>query len=134
MQKKTYQKDQTAFKLCVYYSHKSNGIAYNIAEITHKHHRKYHDSIDFIPVQNGWLTRHDLALQKLLNHLKKHREKIFSALLFANNHKAKKQYLIGRFNKNTDFDIQVMPQFYKHPDGSVTISGLNQAPLETFDL
>ena len=131
---KNYKKDQSVFKLCVYYSHKSNGVAYNINEISHKEHRKYHDSFDFIPVQDGWLTRHDIAFNKLLNHLKKHRDKIFSALLFVNNFKAKKQYLIGSYNKSTDFDIQIQPNFYKHPDGSVTVQGLNQPPLKTFDL
>lgn len=134
MQKKTYTKDKTAFKLCVYYSHKSNGIAYNIAEISRKEHRKYHDSIDYIPIIDGWQTRHDLAYQKLINHLKKHRDKIFSALLYCNNHKANKQYLIAKFNRNIEFDHQVIPQFFKNPDGSIVVNGLNQKPLETYDL
>jgi len=133
--KNHYKKDQTAFKLVVYYSHRSNGTAYNINEITLKEHRKYHDSIDFIPIINGWQTRHDLAYSKLLNHLKKHRDKIFSALLFANNHKKKKQYLIGKFNRSNDFDIHILPQFTKdEKTGNVFITGLHQPALETYDL
>jgi hypothetical protein len=134
MKQKTFTKDKTAFKLCVYYSHRSNGTAYNIAEITRKDHRKYHDSIDYINTANGWLTRHDLAYQKLINHLKKHRDKIFSALLYCNNHKAGKQYLIAKFNRNVEFDEQVIPQFFKNTDGSIQVNGLNQAPLETYEL
>ena len=109
MEQKTYTKDKTAFKLCVYYSHRSNGTAYNIAEISRKEHRKYHDSIDYINTTNGWLTRHDLAYNKLINHLKKHRDKI-------------------------EFDEQVIPQFFKNTDGGIYVNGLNQSPLETYNL
>ena len=59
--------DLSVFKLCVYYSHRSNGQSYSITEISAQEHRKYHNSIDFISSQDGWITRHDLAFNKLVN-------------------------------------------------------------------
>ena len=126
--------DLSTFKLCVYYSHRSNGQAYNINEISLKEHRKFHNSIDFISSADGWLTRHDLAFNKLVNHVKKHREKIFMALLYANNFKTNKQFLLAKWGKNNEFDKIIVPTWEKNPKNEVFIHDLPCEPLETYEI
>lgn len=131
---KKNQSDRTAFKLCVYYSHKPTGIPYTYIETGLKKNRKYHDSHDFILSGNGYVTRHDLALNKLLTHLEKHKDKITQALLFANDHVNKKQYLIGQFGKNEEFNRFIQPEFISYDNKNIFFNGLIAPPIEEFDL
>jgi len=126
--------DTSVFKLCVYYSHRSNGQTYSITEISAQEHRKYHNSIDFIASPDGWQTRHDLAFNKLVNHIKKHRDKIFTALLYANNFKTNKQFLIGKWGRTNYFDKIIIPSFTKDAKNNILINGLPCEPLETYTI
>lgn len=129
-----FETDKTIFKLTCYYSHKPNGDPWNYTDISQERNRKFHDSHDFILTPNGYITRHDLALNKLLNHIKKHEANIISCLLFYNNHYEKKQYLIGKFYKDETKSQFVQPLFKSYDNGSVFFSELIGKPLGEFDL
>jgi len=135
---KTYVSDSTKFKLCVYYSHKPNGVPYSIVEINTKRHRHYHDSKDYKHTTSGkTVTRHDEAFNKLLRHVKKHEGHIISALLFVNDFIEGKQHLIGKFfPKDADRDDFVMPVFTEDElgMGHIYYAGLTASPIETTDI
>jgi len=133
--KKAFTSDLTTFKLSVYYSHRNTGQAYTKAEIDRKENRKFHNSIDFLPTVYGYYTRHDIALSKLTNHISKNRAFIISALLFVNDFKEKKQFLIGKYSKNADFDMFTQPLFtYKELKKDVLYNGLAAKPIDIFEL
>lgn len=103
--------DSTAFKLVCWYNQKPNGIFYTQQEIDANKNRKYHDSIDFILTTSGNVTRHDEALNKLLHHLEKYKQRIINAWLFYNDHVNDKQYLIGTFSQDEHRNKFVQPTF-----------------------
>lgn len=134
---KTYVSDTTKFKLCVYYSHKPDGVPYNIREINMKKHRHYHDSYDYVHTTGGkTVTRHDLAFNKLLHVIEEYKNHISFALLFVNDFVEGKQHLIGKFFKDPNRSIFIQPQFT--PDsigiGHIYYDGLTASPIETTDI
>jgi hypothetical protein len=126
--------DKTAFKIVVWYSHHSDGTPFTPEEIKTKQNRKYHDSKDFIYSKNGWITRHDIAYQKLCTHVEKNRNKILTALLFCNDISRKKQYLISKYSKNNEFDVIIKPQFASADNRHVFFYKLVAEPLEIYEL
>lgn len=134
---KYYEANSTKFKLCCYYSIRQNGVPYNHVEKIQKKHRKYHDSYDYINVTGGkTITRHDMALNKLLHHLETYKERIEFALLYMNDFTTDEQHLIGKFFKDESRSIFVMPSFSEdsYGVGHVLCSGLQSTPLETVPL
>ncbi len=135
-QPKVYQSDQTRFKLCVYYSHKPDGVPYSVVEKNLKKHRKYHDSYDYVHTAQGkTVTREDLAFNKLLHHVEQYKAHIESALLFVNDFAEGKQLLIAKFFKDEHRSIFIMP-FFSHDEliGHVYYSHLPIAPIETHNI
>lgn len=126
--------DTTVFKLCVWYSHKLDGTPYSYLEKQDNKNRKYHDSYDFVLSSDGWVTRNDLALNKLLNYLEQNKAKILNALLFCNDKMQKKQYLIGKFSQNETFNLFIMPKFTEPYKNAVFYDGLTAQPIETYEL
>lgn len=134
---KHYEANSTKFKLCVYYAIKPNGEAYTHPEKILKRHRKYHDSYDYINVTGGkTITRHDIALNKLLHHLEQYKERIEFALLYMNDFVNGEQHLIGKFFKDEARSIFIMPSFSEdsYGQGHVLCAGLQSSPLETVPL
>lgn len=134
---KQFETDNTKFKLCVYYHVKPDLTVYSHVEKIQKRHRKYHDSYDYVNVTGGkTITRHDMALNKLLHHLEQYKERIEFALLYMNDFANGEQHLIGKFFRDEVRSIFVMPEF--SPDsygvGHVLVSGLQSKPLETTKL
>lgn len=129
-----FETDLTVFKLCCYYSHRPNGLPWDYTEIAQEKNKKYHDSHDFILTPKGYITRHDIAYNKLLNHMVKHEKNIISCLLFLNVHYEKKQYLIGKFFKNPDKNQFVQPMFKELPDKTVYFDYLLGNPLAEWPL
>lgn len=111
--KPKHEPDTTKFKLVVFYDKKPNGDHYTQFEKASNKNRKYHDSIDYILTPAGYVTRHDEALNKLLQHLEKYKENIDRALLFMNDHVNDKQFLIGKFSKDENKNQFIQPTF-KH--------------------
>jgi len=127
--------DLTTFKLTAYYSHRNTGERYTEEEIKAKKNRKFHNSIDFVPTLYGYYTRHDTALAKLTNHISKNRQFIINALLFVNDFNLKKQFLIGKYSKSSDFDKFIQPLFIqKEQKKDVLYNGLMAEPLGIYDL
>ena len=131
---KMRETDLTKFKLVVYYSHKSSGVPYSYLDIEGKKNRKYHDSHDFILTSEGNKTRHDLALNKLLNHLEKWKSHIYSALIFVNDFTNSQQLLIGKFHKNEEFNQFIQPLFKSYDNNQVFYSDLIAPPLQIYAL
>lgn len=134
---KFYEANSTKFKLCCYYHIKPSGVPYTHVEKIQKKHRKYHDSYDYINVTGGkTITRHDVALNKLLHYLETHKDKIEFALLYMNDFAKDEQHLIGKFFRDETRSIFVMPSFSEDSFGigHVLCSGLQSAPLETVSL
>lgn len=111
--KPKHEPDTTKFKLVVWYDKKPSGEYYTQFEKASNKNRKYHDSIDFILTPGGYITRHDEAYNKLLNHLEKWKENIIRAQLFMNDFVNDKQYLIGKFERDETKSFFVQPDF-KH--------------------
>lgn len=130
----TIETDTTKFKLCVYYSHKSNGQPYSYLDIQLRKNRKYHDSIDWILTPSGNVTRHDLAFNKLINHIDKWQKNIYSALLFVNDFASGEQLLIGKFHINNEFNQLIHPTFEEYENKSVFYNGLIGRPLGVYKI
>jgi hypothetical protein len=105
------ENDTTVFKLCVWYDKKTNGEYFTQWEKDVNKNRKYHDSIDFILTSGGYITRHDEALNKLLNHITKWEGHIIRALLYYNDFAHEKQYLIGKFDRDKTKNVFIQPLF-----------------------
>lgn len=131
---KSHESDLTKFKLVVYYSHKSSGVPYSYLDIEGKKNRKYHDSHDFILTPDGYKTRHDLALNKLLSHLEKWKSHIYSALIFVNDFVKSEQLLIGKFHRNEEFNEFIQPIFKSYDNNQVFFSDLLAPPLQIYKL
>lgn len=134
---KFYEANSTKFKLCVYYAIKPSGVPYTHVEKIQKKHRKYHDSYDYVNVTGGkTITRHDMALNKLLHHLEHYKERIEFALLYMNDFITNEQHLIGKFFRDEARSIFVMPQFSEdsYGIGHMVVCGLQSSPLETVPL
>ena len=131
---KNRETDLTKFKLVVYYSHKASGVPYSYLDIEGKKNRKYHDSHDFILTADGYKTRHDLALNKLLSHLEKWKSHIYSALIFVNDFVKGEQLLIGKFHRNEEFNEFIQPLFKSYDNNQVFVSDLIAPPLQVYKL
>lgn len=132
-QPKAYISDNTRFKLCVYYSHKPCGTPYSVMEQAMKKHRKYHDSYDYVPIKGGrTVTREDMAFNKLLHHVEQYKAHIEFALLYVNNFQMGEQYLIGKFFKDENRSVFVMPNFRECDlgTGHCYFDGLQSSPIE----
>lgn len=109
--KPNHEKDSTKFKLICWYAEKPSGEYYSEVEKLQNKNRKYHDSIDFILTPSGYVTRHDEALNKLLQHLEKYKSRIINAWLLMNDFANSKQYLIGQFHKDENKNKFIQPLF-----------------------
>jgi hypothetical protein len=134
---KYHEANSTKFKLCVYYGIKPNMQPYTHVEKLQKKNRKYHDSYDYINITGGkTITRHDMALNKLLHYLEQYKERIEFALLYMNDFANNEQHLIGKFFRDEVRSIFVMPEFAEdsYTKTHVLVSGLQSPPLETVPL
>ena len=130
---KAYTSDNTRFKLCVYYSHKPDGVPYSQLERSQKKHRKYHDSYDYQPIAGGrTVTREDMAFNKLLHHVEEYKAHIEFALLYVNNFQTGEQYLIAKFFKDPNRSVFVAPNFRECDlgTGHCYFDGLQSSPIE----
>lgn len=130
--KSPHKADQTKFKLCVWYNYKPDGTPYSIIEKNNNRNRKYHDSIDFVPTQTPtgieYATRHDLAFEKLFNHLTYYSSKIDKALMFVNDFMREEQLLIINWHSDINRTKFVNPLF-KQLNGQIFFEGLSCQPL-----
>lgn len=147
--KPKHEKDTTKFKLICWYAEKPNGEYYSEIEKLQNKNRKYHDSIDFILTPGGYVTRHDIALEKLTGHVNKYRSKIINAWLLMNDFINDTQYLIGKYQKDESKDLFIQPEFklYNKSETKQTAQGIVEfnlnhvfatsliiEPLQTFKL
>jgi hypothetical protein len=153
--------DSTKFKLLCWYEKKNAMEFYTQHEIDGNKNRHYHDSVDFFMGSgNQYITRHDIAFEKLVDHVKKYRDRIFVAWLFMNDFGNNAQYLIGKYNRFKHESFLVQPEFThyeklivaekiihdeKNPEqfeiiekqfnlNHVFATGLTAAPLEIYEL
>ena len=154
------ENDSTVFKLVVWYDIKLSGSYFTQIEKDQQKNRKYHDSIDYYLIGSNYVTRHDIALNKLLNHLEKWKYNIGTgtAWLFYNDFANEQQHKIGVFNQNTVNFVQPLFNLkdsvkytekieYDQKTGgpinyiekeiktqNVFCTGLLKAPLQTYSL
>ena len=121
--KPKHEPDTTKFKLICWYNQKPNGEFYTELEKLQNKNRKYHDSIDFILTPGGNVTRHDEALNKLLHHVEKYKERIINAWLVMNNFADGKQFLIGQFFTDSDKNKFIQPIFKNYPKECYKLNG-----------
>lgn len=131
--KSLHKKDNTKFKLVVWYNLKTNGMPYSIVEKNNNLNRKYHDSIDFVPSQTidgiEYITRHDLAFEKLFNHLTYYSCRIDKALMFVNDWINEEQLTIINWHNDINRTKFVNPLF-KQYCGQVFYDGLSCPALK----
>lgn len=133
--KTPYEPDTTKFKLIVWYERKRNGEFYTITEMRENKNRKYHDSIDFIKYKGENVTRHDIAYNKLLEHVKTYKANILRCWLLFNDFGNNKQYLTAIYDKyDKQKNIIVKPIFEVYNSVNVFATSLESAPLQVFDL
>lgn len=132
---KIYEPDTTKFKLIVWYERKRNGEFYTITEMRENKNRKYHDSIDFIEYKGETVTRHDIAYNKLIDHVKAYKNNILRVWLMFNDFGLNKQYLIGVYDKyNTQNNRNVKVNFEVYNQKNVFATSLESQAIQVFDL
>jgi hypothetical protein len=131
---KHHESSTTKFKLVIYWKLKPDNTPYSVPEINLKKHRKYVDSIDFILTAKGYITRHDLALNKLLQLVEKYKERMFSCLLIMNDLVNEQELLIGKFSHIEENNNFIQPLFTSYENGNVFATGLVAPAIQISEL
>ncbi len=135
-QKETFITDTTVFKLVVWFNAKACGTPYTISDKQLNRNRKYIESYDWIFTKdNKKITNHELALDKLRLFYRENKENIINSILFYNDFEQRKQFLIGKFYKNSARNIYVPPIFTECNDtGQVRVEKLASIAIDKFQL
>jgi hypothetical protein len=114
-------KKSTRIKLAVYYSHRKDGTPYTQVEIQQSFNLRKHPIYDGDYTTYGkFILRFDKSIEKCLQHIKLHGEKIITAIIIYNNYTKGEELTIGKYTRLNGWNF-TPPTFKTDGDGNVTI-------------
>lgn len=129
--KKIFTTNRTKFKLVIYWNLKPDGTPYSVFEKQRRMNRKYIYSYDYTDVGGYNTTDHRLAMNKLLDKMKRQKDAIDKAFLIMNDWENNKELTIGDFpNGDKEQGNFVHPCFSKpNEKGHRYVHSLPREPL-----